>query len=116
MSYPRTLNPQRTMKQRHNRFCQDRTQIYEYDLARSLPQSCTDDIEALCAANLDEPNSQSCIGLKGPVLAEIDNAMAQLETNGKIKGVQDPDNSMTSDVPPPEQEKPAGSAGSTLSD
>jgi hypothetical protein len=94
----------------------DKTEIYEYDLVRTPPQIGTDDIEALCAANLDESNSQTCICLKGPVLAEIDNAMAQLETNGEIEGVQDPDNSMTSDVPPLEQEKPAGNIGPALSD
>lgn len=93
----------------------DKAEIDEYELARTPPQIGTDDIEALCAANLDESNSQSCIGLKGPVLAEIDNAMAQLETSEKIVAEQDPDNSMASDMPPPEQEKPAGSAGPTLS-
>ena len=73
-----------------------KTEIDEYDLARPIPQIGTEDIELLCDANMDESNSESCIGLKGSVLMEIDNVMEGLEHKGEnhqtLVGVaKDPD-------------------------
>jgi len=46
-------------------------EIDEYDLSRPIPQIGADDIKLIYEASMDESMLESCVGLKGPVLEEI---------------------------------------------
>lgn len=74
-----------------------KTEIVEYDLARPVPQIGAEDIQALCAANLDESNCESCVGINGSVLQQINAIMAELEVTRMPGGAaQDPASSIAS--------------------
>lgn len=56
-----------------------KTQIDEYDLARSVPSISANEIAALYETNYDESNTESIVGLKGSILQEINVIMENLE-------------------------------------
>jgi beta-adrenergic-receptor kinase len=54
-------------------------EIDEYDLERPVPQITTTEIATLYEVNYDESSTETCIGLKGSILQEINDIVAGLD-------------------------------------
>lgn len=85
-----------------------KTEIDEYDLCRPIPPP-QQDLEALYQVNYDASSTESCVGLKGPVLQEINAIMADLERKSIMEEQPESNTSNADNVPPSvseEKDKP----------